>query len=74
MIVINYLKPNIVIYADSLITGEVVLFDENNKRFLLQKIRNQSIITIPLKIKKNKNIKVTLKTKEQTLTKNLCID
>ena len=74
MIVINYLKPNIVIYADSLISGEVALFDENNKKILLQKIRSQSIINIPIKINENKNIKVSLKTKEQTITKSLCIN
>ena len=73
MILINYLKPNIVIYADKLISGDLTIYNEYEQRVLSQEIVDQSIINILIGLNMGKKIKVILKTEEQLIQKTFKI-
>jgi tRNA U54 and U55 pseudouridine synthase Pus10 len=70
MIMISYVRPNIVISADYLIYGKVILFD-SNKSIYCQDIYNKQSINIPFNNKLHKTIKIKLITTKETITKTI---
>jgi len=74
MILINYLKPNIVIYADKLISGDLTIYNEYEQRIMQQEIVSQSIINILIGINMGTKIKVILKTDKQFIQKTFTIN
>gem|GEM_PF-2739421 len=69
MILINYIKPDIVIYSDELISGEVEIWSMTGIRIYKEKFIRQSFIDISIDLEKFKNIKVVLKTEEENIQK-----
>lgn len=73
MILINYLKPNIVIYADKLISGGISVYNENEEIIIKQKIVDQSIINIPMKFTNMNRIKVVFRTNKEIIKKTFTL-
>ncbi len=70
MIVINYLKPNIVVYADELLTGSIRVLDRNNLPLLHKRFENKDLVQLALDDNQNQ-VKVIVKTAKQILSKTI---
>lgn len=69
MIIINYIKPNIVVYADYLFSGTIEVIDSNGKVILRKKVRESSLENIYFKL--DKKVEVKVKTKNKFISKIL---
>ncbi len=70
MIVINYVKPYIVISADYLMTGEIHIYNDN--RIIKNiKVYNESTINIENDWQTIKNLKVELVTQKENIHKTI---
>ena len=70
MIVINYLKPNIVVYADELLSGSIRVLDQDNLQLLQKHFDNKDLVQLALKGNPNQ-VKIIVQTTKQTLTKTI---
>ncbi len=68
MIVINYVKPNIVIAADYLISGKVTIYHKDEFIYS-QDINNEHSVNIHFNTKLYSSIRLELTTTEETITK-----
>jgi hypothetical protein len=69
MIIINYIKPNIVVYADYLFSGVIEINDLRGNVILRKKVNQSSLENIYFKL--DEKVKVKVKTKNKVISKIL---
>ena len=71
MLLINYIHPNIIIYADYLIVGDISIVDHKGKQILTKSVNNKTMVQIEIShLTKYQNISVTIKTQKEVLKKS----
>ena len=73
MVIITYLKPNIVIQSDILLSGNINVIDGKKHLLFSKKISNQSFVSIRVKPEWPKEIEVDLRSGQTTVNKELNI-
>jgi hypothetical protein len=73
MILISYVKPNVIINSDKLITGRFVIFDQHQKKIIEKEIFNENFVSIPLITGRINKITVELITRTETIRKQILI-
>ena len=73
MVIITYLKPNIVIQSDILLSGSINVIDDKKHLLLTKKISNQSFVSIRVKPEWPKEIEVDLRSGQTRVNKELNI-
>ncbi len=68
MILISFIKPNIVITADYLLSGELLI--QNKDRIIYQTtLKNTNDLQIPINLESNGVVKINIHTQKENITK-----
>jgi len=71
MLLINYIRPNIIIYADYLIFGEISIIDAESNLLLNKIVKNETLVNIKISnLAKYHKITVIIKTQKETIKKS----
>ena len=73
MVLISYVKPNIVINSDKLINGKLIIYDENNSEMAVRYLYGENFASIGIKAKQGSRIKVVVQTEGKEIKKYLLI-